>query len=46
LFDSPDELYKKHQQDLSFVKRFIFKNFIRQSNNKNVSKIRNMELTS
>jgi len=46
LFDSPDELYKKHQQELSFVKLFIFKNFIRQSNNKNVSQIRNMELTS
>ena len=46
LFDNPDVLYQTHQQELSPLKAFIFKNFIRHSNNKNVSQIRNMEFSS
>jgi hypothetical protein len=41
LFDDPDSFYQLHQQIKSKVKQFIFKKFVRQSNNKNVEKIRN-----
>ncbi|WP_438463212.1 transglutaminase-like domain-containing protein [Marinomonas sp. PE14-40] len=44
LFDSPDALYAKHQQDLSLFKAFIFKHFIRHSNNKNVNQIRHANI--
>jgi len=40
LFDDPDSFYQKHQQTKSKLKQFIFKKFVRQSNNKNVEKIR------
>jgi len=41
LFDCPDSFYIKHQQDISFMKRLIFKRFVKKSNNKNVARIRN-----
>ncbi|WP_367331393.1 transglutaminase-like domain-containing protein [Sphingobacterium multivorum] len=40
LFDTPDELYAKHQQKLNFFERFVFKNIVRHKMNKNVEKIR------
>lgn len=41
LFDTPDEFYAKHQQKLEAIKKFIFRNIVRQKMNKNVEKIRN-----
>lgn len=41
LFDTPDDFYQKHQQELGFFKRFIFQNIVRNKMNKNVEKIRN-----
>lgn len=40
LFDSPDEFYQRHQQDLSWVKKILFQKYIRHQMNKNVAKIR------
>ena len=40
LFDDPDTFYQSHQQTKSKFKQFIFKKFVRQSNNKNVTRIR------
>jgi len=42
LFDDPDSFYKNHQQTKSKFKQFIFKKFVRQSNNKNVIRIRKL----
>ncbi|KAA8734542.1 transglutaminase family protein [Acinetobacter qingfengensis] len=41
LFDTPDDLYSKHQQKLNFFKRLVFKNIVRHIMNSNVEKIRN-----
>ncbi len=41
LFDTPDEFYIKHQQKLGAFKRFVFRNIVRHSMNRNVNKIRN-----
>jgi hypothetical protein len=41
LFDSPDEFYKKHMQDLSFIQKFLFEKVIRKKMNRNVVVIRN-----
>lgn len=41
VFDTPDELYSKHQQKLNAFKRFIFRNIVRHIMNKNVERIRN-----
>lgn len=41
LFDTPDEFYAKHQQKINAIERFIFKNIVRHTMNKNVEKIRN-----
>lgn len=41
LYDDPDSFYQNHQQIKSKLKQFIFKTFVRQSNNKNVEKLRN-----
>jgi hypothetical protein len=41
LFDTPDEFYAKHKQQLGAFKRFIFRNIVRHKMNKNVEKIRN-----
>ena len=40
LFNSPDEFYAKHHQDLSWIKKKMFKLFIRSQMNKNVIQIR------
>lgn len=41
LFDTPDDLYVKHQQKLNAIKRFFFRNIVRYKMNKNVERIRN-----
>ncbi|SHF02231.1 transglutaminase-like domain-containing protein [Chryseobacterium sp. OV279] len=41
VFDTPDELYSKHQQKLNAFKRFIFRNIVRHIMNNNVERIRN-----
>lgn len=40
LFDSPDEFYKIHRQQLSTLKRWVYRNYIRHLMNKNVARIR------
>lgn len=40
LFDTPDEFYARHQQKLNVFKRFIYRNIVRYTMNKNVEKIR------
>ena len=40
VFSSPDELFKEHMQNLNFIKKKIYENFVRHSMNKNVNKIR------
>lgn len=40
LFDTPDEFYQKHNQELSPIKRLFFKFLVRHIMNKNVSRIR------
>lgn len=41
LFDTPDDFYAKHQQELSGIKKFIFRKIVRHKMNRNVSQIRN-----
>ena len=41
VFDTPDELYAKHQQELNAFKKWCYQNFVRHIMNKNVEKIRN-----
>ena len=40
LFDTPDEFYQKHQQNLGFFRKLIFQNIVRNKMNRNVEKIR------
>lgn len=40
LFDNPDDFYKKHQQSIPAIKRFIYRYFVRHLMNRNVSRIR------
>lgn len=40
LFDTPDEFYARHQQNLSPFKTFVFQKIVRHKMNKNVQKIR------
>lgn len=40
IFDTPDELYLKHKQQLNFVKKLMFENVVRHRMNKNVNRIR------
>jgi hypothetical protein len=40
VFDTPDELFAKHFQKISSLKKFMFRNIIRHLMNKNVNKIR------
>lgn len=40
LFDTPDEFYQKHNQDLSPIKSLFFKFLVRHLMNKNVNRIR------
>jgi hypothetical protein len=41
VFDSPDDFYREHQQDLPSVKRVIYENIVRFLMNRNVDRIRN-----
>lgn len=41
LFDSPDEFFKKHQQKLSPLKKWMYRNIGRKLMNRNVERIRN-----
>lgn len=41
LFDTPDEFYAKHQQNIGAFKKIIFKYIVRNLMNRNVEKIRN-----
>lgn len=43
LFDSPDDFYRNHQQELSYIQSLFFKYFIRHLMNKNVNTIRNKQ---
>jgi hypothetical protein len=40
VYDSPDELFDEHMQNLNAVKRTIYENIIRHQMNQNVSRIR------
>lgn len=40
VFNSPDELLKEHMQNLNFIKKKMYENFVRHLMNKNVNKIR------
>lgn len=41
VYDSPDELLKEHGQELSLIKKFVYRHFGRHLMNRNVKKIRN-----
>ncbi len=41
LFDNPDLFYAKHQQDISPLKNWVFRNYMRHTMNRNVDRIRN-----
>ncbi len=40
LFDTPDQFYAKHQQEIGWFKKFIFRKIVRRIMNKNVNNIR------
>lgn len=40
IYDSPDDLLKEHQQELSVLKAFIYRNLGRRLMNRNVMKLR------
>lgn len=40
IFDSPDDFYKEHNQNLNFFKRLAYKLFVRKLMNRNINKIR------
>ena len=40
VYDSPDEMYKEHKQEMSKIKELLYKNLGRHLMNRNVSKIR------
>ena len=46
LFDSPDDFYNMHQQELSPIQRMAFKYVVRHLMNQNVNKIRNIQKAS
>ena len=41
VYDSPDDLLKVHQQEMSVIKAFLYRNLGRHLMNRNVNKIRN-----
>ena len=41
IFESPDDFYKKHRQELSFFKKLMYIYIVRHLMNRNVKKIRN-----
>lgn len=40
IFNTPDEFFKQHHQQLSWLKKFLYQNFSRKTMNHNISKIR------
>ena len=40
VFDSPDAFYARHGANLSGLKRWLFRNFVRHRMNRNVGRIR------
>lgn len=42
LFDTPDELYARHQQPLNAIKRCVYRNIVRHRMNRNVERIRSL----
>lgn len=44
VFDTPDEFYARHRQQLNTIKRFVFRNIVRHIMNNNVENIRNGNL--
>lgn len=44
LYDSPDEMYKEHKQEMSEIKELLYKNLGRHLMNRNVNKIRGNKL--
>lgn len=40
IYDDPDGFFAKHQQNISFIKRFVYRYIMRHSMNKNVRTIR------
>ena len=46
LFDSPDDFYNMHQQELSPIQRMAFKYVVRHLMNQNVNNIRNIQKAS
>lgn len=46
LFDSPDDFYNMHQQELSPIQRMAFKYLVRHLMNQNVNNIRNIQKAS
>ncbi|UTW66106.1 transglutaminase family protein [bacterium SCSIO 12643] len=41
VFDSPDQFYEKHHQNLNLIKKWFYENVIRHLMNRNVNSIRN-----
>jgi Transglutaminase-like superfamily len=41
LFDTPDDFYLKHKQELNMFKKFVFLKFVRHQMNRNIANIRN-----
>jgi len=44
VFNTPDELFAKHYQNISSLKKYLFRNIIRHLMNKNVNKIRKLNV--
>lgn len=44
VYNSPDELFKEHHQEMSDFKEFLFRNLGRHLMNKNVRRIRNKQI--
>ncbi|WP_105614797.1 transglutaminase-like domain-containing protein [Vallitalea okinawensis] len=42
IFDDPDTFFTEHQQNMSFIKKFMYRHLIRHSMNKNVIAIRGL----
>ena len=40
VYDSPDEMYKEHKQEMSKIKELLYRNLGRHLMNRNVRKIR------
>lgn len=40
IFNTPDELYAKHKQNLTFIEKFVFEKIVRHRMNENVNRIR------